>query len=72
MKPISRQRRWQIARQKAGLCAQCGKPATLGYMCATCRDKQRAYMLARSRRKAGIPLDAPLKKTGRPRIEAKE
>jgi len=32
--PISRQRKYQLRKQKAGLCAECGKPAASGSRCA--------------------------------------
>ncbi len=37
--PISRQRKWQLRKQRAGLCKQCGKQAEDGHVhCDVCLD----------------------------------
>jgi hypothetical protein len=56
----------------AGLCGNCERPRRADdqgtrTLCKTCGDGQRRRGLASSRIKAGIPLDAPRVKQGRPR-----
>lgn len=56
----SRQALWQAANVAMGLCRQCGSEAIEGTMCQDCSDKSRIASREYSRRKRGIPLDAPL------------
>ena len=61
------QLKWQHEMKKQGRCTICGKQGAVGCCCKRCRLKRRAWALATQRRKAGIPMDAPLQKSGRPR-----
>jgi len=36
-KPLSRQRRWQIAQRAKGMCPYCGQPSEAGYDSGLCR-----------------------------------
>lgn len=38
---MTRQRKWAIARRKAGLCISCGHAAHGAARCQTCQDKRR-------------------------------
>jgi hypothetical protein len=39
--PVSKQRRWQIRKQRQGLCRQCGsEPHVKRGMCAACLEKE--------------------------------
>lgn len=40
-KPMSRQRKYQLRKQRAGLCKQCGKPAAPATHCPACEAKRR-------------------------------
>ncbi len=64
---MSRQRRWQLKKAASGLCTICGKPKVSGDFCAVHLEANRKNSNRHARIKAGIPLDTPLKKTGRPR-----
>lgn len=39
---LSKQRRWQLRRRRAGLCERCGQEVCAGSLCETCRLKQNA------------------------------
>ena len=39
MKQVSRQREWQLEKQRIGLCTICAKPAEGGRRCPKCRRK---------------------------------
>lgn len=41
-KSVARTREWVAARIAAGLCRECGWPATRGTRCLTCRTKRKA------------------------------
>jgi hypothetical protein len=65
---VSRQRKWQIKNQEAGRCPRCGGPLGVSsHTCDVCLIKHRTRERNRKRRKAGIPLDAPLRPGGRGR-----
>jgi predicted amidophosphoribosyltransferase len=43
-KNVERNRRWQLKKNAAGLCAICGKPAVPGKTrCEICAEKNRRY-----------------------------
>ena len=65
---ISRQRRYQLKKKKAGLCVQCGKKRVTAFHCIECAAKHRTNARNQYRKRHNIPLDAPLYKTGRPRL----
>ena len=69
MKEISRQRKWQIEKRDAGLCIKCGKTAERGGLCLHHLELRRTDGRNRYRKKRGIPLDAPISKNGRKRID---
>lgn len=57
---MSRQRRWQIMREREGLCGYCPNVAERGGICEPCREKRKTRYRNRYRLKRGIPLDAPI------------
>jgi len=66
--PISRQRKYQLRKQKAGRCVQCGKPAVTSYRCAfhlvAAREYLRKFTGARKRYKTfSYVLEAAIKAT---------
>lgn len=65
---VSRQLRWQHKQIKEQNCRQCGEPKVDKNHCAACAEKLRTRARNRYRLRAGIPLEAPLAKNGRPRI----
>ena len=70
--PVSRQRLLQRKWAAEGRCRICGQPQAAGGRGAVCeRHRQADRDKARDnyRRKHGIPLDAPLRKAGRPRLD---
>lgn len=65
---MTRQREWQLRRQRRGLCRQCGRKAGgYGEMCRGCRGKNREGARRYYRRKAGLRLGGPKLAAGRPR-----
>lgn len=64
---LNRQRQYQERHIKQGLCALCNEKLASKRYCAKhtidMRENTRAYYRAKN----GIPLDAPLIKSGRPR-----
>ena len=67
-KPISRQARWQHRAVAAGRCRICGRPRTGPNYCTKHALVARRTAFLRRRTLSGIPLDAPLIKSGRPRL----
>lgn len=65
---VCKQVRWQRKQMANGRCATCGEPAD-GMYCPKHRRIIRKKQRDRQRIKAGIPLDAPLSKRGRPRLK---
>lgn len=61
-KPLSRQRKWQIAAVKAGRCRICGKPMINSFHCERHDKINKAICRNRYRKKVGIPLNAPVRK----------
>jgi len=65
---MTRQYKWQLKQRSKGLCGICARAALDGTgFCVKCHKKRQAYMRNHYRRKMGIPLDAPLIRSGRPR-----
>lgn len=60
---IDRRVKYQQDHIEAGLCKYCPNPATHGNMCKKHRQKMRKRARDKYRTKAGIPLDAKLRKT---------
>lgn len=71
MKPRSSKRIavYQRSREENGLCRYCDNPIVLPGICAQHREINRFNALIYYRRQRGIPLSAPVKATGRPRID---
>ena len=67
-KPVSRQRRWQIARNREGRCPICGKPKVTKLYCAYHSEQQRTISRNYYRLKHDIPISAPIANVGRKRI----
>lgn len=67
---LSRQRRYQIRNQQENKCVICGGKTLTRNLCKFHAEKSRAASRKRYRLKAGIPLDAPIKKT-KDRVEDK-
>lgn len=68
-KGVSKQRRWQVRKEAEGKCALCGKPIcqeSVRY-CQEHLESNRKRARERYRLKNGIPADAPLLKSGRPK-----
>jgi hypothetical protein len=65
-------REYQKRLEEMGLCRYCAEPAIEGKkMCEPCMIKARLYNRKKYRRKVGIPLNAELRKSGRPRFHTK-
>ena len=61
-KPLSRQMKWQIESVKAGKCRLCAQPRIDKYHCERHAKIHKARCRNRYRKKAGIPLEAPIRK----------
>lgn len=54
-RPVSKQRRWQLARQAEGRCPQCGEPGVAGGRCLLCLAKQARRIRARKGLRPWVP-----------------
>jgi len=65
IKPVSRQRIWQLKQQQLGLCLTCAKPRVAGsnFHCAEHHTRHIARLRTSYRTKRNIPLDDPIRKT---------
>jgi hypothetical protein len=65
---MTRQRKWQLAHYKSGLCQLCPEPVIEGsaLFCGRHAERMRTFQRNRYRARHGIALDAPVVK-GRPR-----
>ena len=68
----SRQYREQEENVKNGKCRYCRKPLSTKFHCEKCAEKIRARARNQYRAKVGIPLEAPLSKSGRPKMVVRD
>lgn len=67
-KKLSRQREWQLRKQKEGKCCICSKPLFTKWNCEEHAAMQREKARVRYRKRVGKDINAPITKTGRKRI----
>ncbi|MCK5605074.1 hypothetical protein KAR91_24505 [Candidatus Pacearchaeota archaeon] len=67
-KKKTKQQRWQEKQESEGKCTKCNEPLFSKCYCKAHTEEMRERARNRYRKKNGLPLNAPLTKTGRKKI----